>query len=143
LAAAVACFGICHVQAQASADSESKVRALERLWGAAAQLRDIKALDSIFDDSLAYVDMDGKLMNKAEVLADTKTVSTVNIVVESSDASAHGACVIVVGVLRLKGWEGTTAGLRIGSGGENPEPGRCTVRGAGAQRQRCVGRAAR
>lgn len=86
-----------------SLETESKILALERLWGAAAQLRDIKALDSIFDDSMTYVHIDGRLMTKAEVLADTRAVSPVEIVVDSSVAHSHGNVVIVTGILHLKG----------------------------------------
>lgn len=101
-------------QGPGSFDAESKVRALERLWGEAAQLRDIKALDSIFDDSLVYVHIGGGVMTKAEVLADTKNGEAVNIVVESSDARAHGDLVIVTGILRLKGVDGGKPYLRHG-----------------------------
>lgn len=107
----LACAGTAPMAAQ-QADSESKVRALEHLWGAAAQLRDIKALETIFDDSLLYVHIDGRLLTKAEVLADTQAVSAVEIVVESSDARTHGDMVIISGVLRLKGVEGGKPYLR-------------------------------
>jgi len=40
-------------------DAASKVLALERLWGQGAHLRDVKALDSIFDEGLVNVDIDG------------------------------------------------------------------------------------
>lgn len=91
--------------AQERVDAESKVLALERLWGAAAQLRDVKALESIFDDGLVYVHVDGRLMTKAEVLADTKQVSAVEIVLESSAVHWHGKVVMVTGVMRLRGVE--------------------------------------
>lgn len=91
--------------AQERGEAESKVLALERLWGAAAQLRDIKALESIFDDSLVYVHIDGRLMTKADVLADTRALSPVDIVVQSSAARSHGNVVIVTGVMQLKGIE--------------------------------------
>lgn len=84
-------------------DAKAKVMALEVLWGQAAQIRDIKALETLFDDSLTYVDLDGRLMNKAQVLAYTKAVAPVEIVVQSTAARAHGDTVIVTGILRLKG----------------------------------------
>jgi ketosteroid isomerase-like protein len=87
-------------------EAESKVMALERLWGSAVQMRDIKALDSIFDDSMIYVSMDGRLMTKSQVLADTKATSPVDVVVKSSVAHLHGNIVIVTGVMQLKGAEG-------------------------------------
>jgi len=88
-----------------SAAAESKILALERLWGEAAQFRDIKALESIFDDSLVYVHIDGRLMSKTDVLNDTKTVSPVEIVVDSSVARSYGDVVIATGVLQLRGTE--------------------------------------
>jgi len=91
------------VHGQAPGDGEAKVLALERLWGEAAQWRDIKAMESIFDDSLAYVDIDGRLMSKAEVLADTKAVSAVEVVVQSEVARGHKNTVIVTGIMRLRG----------------------------------------
>ena len=91
------------VHAQSRNEAESRVLALERLWGQAAQVRDIRALDSIFDDAIAYVHIDGRLMTKDQVLADTKSVSAVEIVVDSSAAHAHGNVVIVTGILHLKG----------------------------------------
>lgn len=84
-------------------DAKAKVMALEVLWGQAAQMRDIKAMETLFDNSLTYVDVAGRLMNKAQVLAFTKALPPVEIVVQSTAARAHGDTVIVTGVLRLKG----------------------------------------
>jgi len=99
------CVGACLARAQDAADARSKVLALERLWGEAAQLRDINALDSILDESLMYVHIDGRRMSKAEVLADTKSVSAVDIVVKSQAAYVQGKTVVVTGVLQLRGME--------------------------------------
>lgn len=116
------CLGLClssglatgPVHAQDTVDAESKVGTLERLWGEAAQIRDVKALDSIFDDSLVYVHIDGRLLTKAQVLADTKEADAVDIVVQSSIARAHGNTVIVSGVLQLKGVQRGKPYLRHG-----------------------------
>jgi ketosteroid isomerase-like protein len=108
------CLGLCSNYGHTQDAGESKVLALERLWGAAAQMRDIKALESIFDDSMVYVDVDGKLMTKAQVLADTKALSPVDIVVQSSSARSYGNVVIVTGVMQLKGVEGGKSYLRYG-----------------------------
>jgi ketosteroid isomerase-like protein len=109
-----ACLGVCAAHAQERMETESKVLALERSWGAAAQMRDTKALESIFDDSIAYVHIDGRLMTKAQVLADTMAVHPVDIVVQSPMARAQGKVVIVTGVLQLKGVEGGKPYLRHG-----------------------------
>jgi ketosteroid isomerase-like protein len=95
-------------------DAASKVLALERLWGQASQLRDIKALDSIFDEGLVNLDIDGRLMTKAQTLADTLTTGPVEIVVESTGARVHGDVLIVTGMLRLKGVDHGKAYLRRG-----------------------------
>jgi ketosteroid isomerase-like protein len=99
------CVGVRLARAQEADDARSKVLALERLWGEAAQFRDINALDSILDDSLMYVHIDGRRMTKAEVLADTKLVSAVAVVVKSQVAHVHGNTVVVTGVLQLQGIE--------------------------------------
>lgn len=101
-------------EARGQSAAESKVLALERLWGAAAQMRDTKALEIIFDDSMVYVDIDGKQMTKTQVLAETAAVSPVDIVVESSAAHAHGDVVIVTGVMQLRGVDRGKAYLRYG-----------------------------
>ena len=102
------------INAQSRSDAESRVLALERLWGEAAQMRDARALASIFDESLTYVHIDGRLMTKAQVLADTVALDPVNIVVDSSVARVHGKVVIVTGVLHLKGIEAGKPYLRYG-----------------------------
>ena len=99
------CLVVATVSAQGN-EAESKVMALERLWGAAVQMHDIKALDSIFDDSMIYVSMDGRVMTKSQVLADTRATSPVDVVVKSPVAQLHGNVVIVTGLMQLKGAEG-------------------------------------
>ena len=108
------CFWALPLHTQSRSDAESKVLALERLWGQAAQFRDIKALDTIFDDSMIYMHIDGRLMTKAQVLADIRAVSSVEIVVDSSVAHSHGNVVIVTGILYLRGVEAGKPYLRYG-----------------------------
>ena len=110
----IVCLGACLARAQRAADAESKVLALERLWAEGAQLRDIKALDSIFDESIVYVPIDGRMMTKAEVLAETKALPSVEIVVSSEVAQADGNAVIVTGVLRLTGVQNGKSYVRRG-----------------------------
>jgi len=90
-------------QNDVDSDATSKVLALERLWAQGSHLRDVKALDSIFDEGLVNLDIDGRLMSKAQTLADTLTAGPVEIVVESTGARVHGDVVVVTGVLHLKG----------------------------------------
>jgi ketosteroid isomerase-like protein len=114
LALLILTLATCPAQAQSRNEAESKVLALERLWGQAAQFRDLKALESLFDDSIAYVHIDGRLMTKADVLVDTKAVSAVEIVVDSSVARSYGNVVIATGILHLKGIENGKPYLRSG-----------------------------
>jgi ketosteroid isomerase-like protein len=107
------CLVVATVSAQGN-EAESKVMALERLWGAAVQMHDIKALDSIFDDSMIYVAIDGRLMTKSQVLADTRATTPVDVVVRSSVAHLHGNVVIVTGLMQLKGAEGGKPYIRYG-----------------------------
>lgn len=104
----------CMANPQPQFDAESKVLALERLWGEASQMRDVKALESLFDDSIAYVDVGGRLMTKTEILVDTKNSSPVNIVVEGNSAHSYGNAVIVTGILHLSGVDKGKAYLRHG-----------------------------
>lgn len=108
------CIGFSRGNAQSRSEAESRVLALERLWGEAAHMRDIRALASIFDESLTYVHIDGRLMTKAEVLSDTRALDPVEIVVDSSVAQAHGKVVIVTGILHLKGIQAGRPYLQYG-----------------------------
>jgi len=108
------CVAVFPADAQSRLEAESKVLALERLWGYAAQMRDVRALSSIFDDSLTYVHIDGRLMTKPEVLADTSKLDPVAITVDSSVARAHGNIIIVTGILHLKTVEAGKPNLRFG-----------------------------
>jgi hypothetical protein len=102
------------IAAQSQVEAEAKVLTLERLWGQAAQMRDTRALASIFDDSLIYVHIDGRLMSKPEVLADTQAAEPVDIVVDSSMAQTQGKFVIVTGILHLKGIQNRKPYLKYG-----------------------------
>src|SRR5579864_38872 len=59
-------------QAITDSDPRSKLFALEHAWSQAVQTRDTKALDAIFDNSLVYVEDDGRTMTKAEFLLNVK-----------------------------------------------------------------------
>jgi ketosteroid isomerase-like protein len=113
-ALALAASTTARAQEAVNGDAGSKVLALERLWGQASHLRDIKALDAIFDDDFVNLDIDGRLMTKAQTLADTLTTGPVEIVVESTGARVHGNTVIVTGVLHLKGVDGGRPYVRRG-----------------------------
>lgn len=84
-------------------DAGSKVLALERLWAQAAELRDFKAMDQLFDDAFVLVDIDGRLLNKAAIMNDPKLTNSMQVVVESKGTHLHANTVIVTGILHFKG----------------------------------------
>jgi ketosteroid isomerase-like protein len=83
-------------------DAASKVLALERLWAQAMELRDLKAMDQILDNAFVLVDLDGRVMNKAGIMAYAQVTSGVHAVVESTGSHVYGNTVIVTGILRIK-----------------------------------------
>lgn len=79
LFAAFALFAVSvlvHAQGQRSdaADDEAKLIALENAWNLAQLHHDGKALDGLVGDKFVYTDYDGKVMNKAESLAETRPI---------------------------------------------------------------------
>ncbi len=54
-------------QDSGEAGARSNVLALEHAWDQALERRDVKALSTIFDDSLIYVDYDGAVLTKAGI----------------------------------------------------------------------------
>jgi len=50
------------------ADDETQLIQLERSWNQAEMARDARALASLIDETLVYVDYDGSLMNRAAYL---------------------------------------------------------------------------
>jgi ketosteroid isomerase-like protein len=90
--------------------------ALEHAWDQAQERGDVKALAAIFDNSLIYVDYDGKLLTKAEYLARVKANTThiQQIVAEEMSVQMFGNTAIVVGTYRVRGVENGKPYLRRG-----------------------------
>ena len=91
--------------AQGTYDSavESKLIALERVAKLQAlQSKDAKTLDAIFDDSFVYVDFDGRVQTKSEVLAYVQKVDSLQFIVEGMTVKLHGDTAIVTGLYRIK-----------------------------------------
>ena len=93
--------------AQGPSDSDvgSKIIALENLWNQAAEAKDLVALDRILDDAFVYVDPDGKLLTKAQVLADIRASQGIWVVSESMVVHLHGDTAVVTGIYRIRGME--------------------------------------
>jgi hypothetical protein len=92
-------------------DIEGKLLALERVGKLqATQLKDLKMLNEILDESFVVVDQDGVLMNKAQVLAYVQKAISLRYLTSDMTVRLHGDTAIVTGTYRLNG---ILAGKRI------------------------------
>jgi ketosteroid isomerase-like protein len=112
---------ICSLQGFASAQdavasARSNILALEHAWDQAQERGDSKALATIFDNGLIFVDYDGKLLTKVEYMARVKSNAThmQQIVAEQMNVQMFGDTAIVVGTYRVKGVENAMPFLRRG-----------------------------
>jgi ketosteroid isomerase-like protein len=105
LAVLLACAGTSAGSGQRipESDAESKIIALENVWNQAAQGKDLKALAALLDDAFVYVDPDGKMLTKVEVLADVQASRGLQIVSESMVVHLHGDTAVVTGIYQIKG----------------------------------------
>jgi ketosteroid isomerase-like protein len=103
----LACAGTSAAYAQRDSDTEavSKIVAMEHVWAQAYMIKDPKALAAILDDAFVCVTSEGKVLNKAEVLADVNTSTALQILTESMVVHLHGDTAIVSGTFRTKGVE--------------------------------------
>jgi hypothetical protein len=84
-------------QGSDEAGTRSMILALEHAWNQAEAFKDLKALDTLFDNALVYVDSDGTLMNKAAFLAHVKSAHLQQVVTQSMSVEIFGATAIVTG----------------------------------------------
>jgi ketosteroid isomerase-like protein len=84
---------------------EGRILALETAWNHAEESKDAAALNQLLAPSLAYVDYDGSIMNKAEFLASIQQESLhpAQITNEEMTAKMYGEAAVVTGVYREKG----------------------------------------
>jgi ketosteroid isomerase-like protein len=87
------------------AHAASRVIALENAWSRAAESKDLRSLDVLLDDSFVYVDFEGRLMRKTEVMADVKASAVQQFVTSEMTAHLYGNATIVTGTFRMKGIE--------------------------------------
>ncbi len=87
-------------QSEDPSTTRAKVLALEHAWNQAESMRDLRALDSIFDNGLTYVEENGALLTKADFLLQVKTRPVREIVTEAMDVEMFGGTAIVSGVYR-------------------------------------------
>jgi len=98
------------------ASARSNILALEHAWDQAQERGDGKALATIFDNGLIFVDYDGKLLTKVEYMArvTSNTTHMAQIVAEQMNVQMFGDTAIVVGTYRVKGVENGSPYLRRG-----------------------------
>lgn len=105
-------------RAQNTGDSAavSNILALEHAWDQAQERGDVKALAAIFDNSLVYVDFDGRLLSKAAYLERVKSnsVHMQQIIAEQMSAKVFGEAAIVIGSYKEKGVENGKPYVRRG-----------------------------
>ena len=104
-------------QGAAQPDAEqTKILALENAWNQAEEHKDIKALETLLDATLVYVDYDGSMMDKAQFIASVKApaLHPEQIVNESMTAHVYGDSAVVTGVYREKGVSNGKPYLRRG-----------------------------
>ncbi len=93
-------------QTAASNDAEqTKILALENAWNRAEENKDTKALETLLDSTLVYIDYDGTMMDKAEFITSVKepALHPEQIVNESMTAHVYRDSAVVTGVYREKG----------------------------------------
>lgn len=110
----VAASLIAGTQDGGDAGARSNILALEYAWDQAQERGDVKALSAIFDNSLTFVDYDGRILTKAGYLARVKADASnlEQIVTESMSVQVLGNTAIVVGTYRAKGVENGKPYLR-------------------------------
>jgi hypothetical protein len=77
-----------------------KILALERAWNLAESFGDLKALDTLFDSELIYVDPDGRLLTKAQVLVQMKSDHPQQETTELMTVQVYDDTAIVNGIYR-------------------------------------------
>jgi len=116
LSLAVAC-GISlmtFAQENGDLDAAPKLIALKNIWSRAAENKDLKVLDQILDEAFVSVDMNGRLMTKAEVLKDLNESGELKVVTESIVVRMHGEAAIVTGEYRMKQVRGGKVSMQRG-----------------------------
>ena len=104
LFALLACAGTPAGYAQGDGDAASKIIAMEHVWAQSYRMKDPRALARILDDTFVCVASDGRVMTKAEIMADVLTSDGL-VMTEAMVVHLHGDTAIVTGTFRTKGVE--------------------------------------
>jgi ketosteroid isomerase-like protein len=105
---ALICIGSAMAAAQAADDADvaSKLIALERVGKMQAwHSKDVTALGAMLDDAFVYVDPQGKVLTKAEMLMQIETTDGPQFTAEAMTVKLHGKTAIVTGLYRMTGVE--------------------------------------
>jgi ketosteroid isomerase-like protein len=94
-------------QEESEARTQSQIIALERMWNLAYKTGDVKALGSLFDDSLVLIEDNGSLKSKAQFLAGINgpTSNEEQVSPESLTVRVFGKTAIAIGVIAVKAKE--------------------------------------
>jgi ketosteroid isomerase-like protein len=92
-------------QQRSDSDAASKILALENAWNRASESKDLSGVDNLLDEHFLYVDLNGRLMNKAEVLKDVQDSSVHQVVTLAVVVHLHGDTAIVTGLFQMKAME--------------------------------------
>ena len=94
-------------QGDPDARAQAQVAALERMWNLAYKTGDVKALSSLFDDSLILIEDNGSLKSKAQFLASVNGPASneEQVSPESLTVRVFGKTAIAIGVLAVKAKE--------------------------------------
>jgi len=80
--------------------TRTKILALQHAWNLAEVFGDLKALDALLDKDMIYLDCDGSLLTKAEVLARVKPRQLQKVVTDSMTVQVFDDTAIVPGTYR-------------------------------------------
>src|SRR5579863_4239262 len=92
-------------QVMDEAGARTKILALEHAWNQAEAFGDLKALDSILDNALVYVDADGALMTKAQFLSHVKSSHLQQVVTQSMTVQIFESAAVVTGTYEAKSFQ--------------------------------------
>jgi ketosteroid isomerase-like protein len=98
----VALSALC-AQAQMGDSVEKQILSLEQKWAQAQKASDADAIAPMLADSFVIMFPDGRLMNKAQALDDTKKSKMQSVEATDMKVTSHGDTVIVTGIWTGKG----------------------------------------
>jgi len=103
----LACAGtpLGYAQGASDPDAAAKIVAMEHIWSQSYVLKDPKALGRILDDAFVNVESDGRVITKADVLAEVRTSAALQVLTESMAVHLRGDTAILTGVILIKGVE--------------------------------------